>query len=416
MNAEWKGFAALTTLAAGTVGIGLVACSSSSSSGGQPPPAVDAGVQFCAPTCTAASDCPNPMAEVCSSNGVCAPAPGTFPNAECESSALDGCIAGSTCAINEAVCGSKSTCLPMGNNMGQAVQNFRLRRLTVNSPASLAKGFVQKAVLDKGIDLHADGTMLNGAATPQCGEHGDGAFNWLITLDTGAKTVKTGGAPPSVDPFGVGYCYANGTLGGIAVAPITNVSYTMNPDGTLGAGPVANLNVPIFVHGDVNNVVVLPLHNANFSEVKISTDGNCIGSFNTGALDNSCNDVSRDDCSKWHTDGALGGYISLEESDKVAVQDLNATLCVLLTSSTGVVPATGGVMCGATPCPACKRDASGKIAFQGDYCSTTKAAGGCADSFWLSATFAASAVKINDGTGVAQCAGGGPPPVDGGTD
>jgi hypothetical protein len=30
----------------------------------------------------------------------------------------------------------------------------------------------------------------------------------------------------------------------------------------------------------------------------------------------------------------------------------------------------------------------------GDYCSTTQSPGGCNDSVWLSATFAANAVKI----------------------
>ena len=31
---------------------------------------------------------------------------------------------------------------------------------------------------------------------------------------------------------------------------------------------------------------------------------------------------------------------------------------------------------------------------KGDYCSTTKSAGGCQDSFWLAATLAASAAEV----------------------
>jgi hypothetical protein len=295
----------------------------------------------------------------------------------------------------------------MGNNTGKTTQDFRLRRLNATSPASLAKGFIQKAVLDQGISLHANGTMIDGGpATPQCGENGDGAFNWLIRLDTTAKTVLTGGAPPSPDPFNTGYCFAQGTIGGNAVQPIT-LTYTTNPDGTLSAGPVPQLNVPIFVHGDLNNVVVLPIHQASFNEVKISQDANCIGGFNPNALDNGCGDLAPEDCSKWRTDGSLGGYISIEESDKVMVQDLSATLCVLLTASSGMSP---GVPCGSQTCLTCKKDASGNIAFKGDFCSQTMSPGGCGDSFWLSATFAASAVKINDGTGTPQCQGG--PPVD----
>jgi hypothetical protein len=44
----------------------------------------------------------------------------------------------------------------------------------------------------------------------------------------------------------------------------------------------------------------------------------------------------------------------------------------------------------------CKRDASGKILFQGDWCAATNqaATAGCADAVQVSATFAAQAVTI----------------------
>jgi hypothetical protein len=138
-------------------------------------------------------------------------------------------------------------------------------------------------------------------------------------------------------------------------------------------------------------MVVLPLRQATFRTVNLSRDGNCIGSYNVDALDDTCHD-SRDDCAKWNTDGALGAYVTLEDADQVDVEDLSASLCVLLTQSAGVAPVPPSTI------KRCMRDGSGNIAFKGDYCSTSNSAGGCQDSYWLSATFAASAVKIHDGT------------------
>ena len=41
----------------------------------------------------------------------------------------------------------------------------------------------------------------------------------------------------------------------------------------------------------------------------------------------------------------------------------------------------------------------------GDFCSETNQPGGCADSYWLAATFAASAVLVNDSPTNVQCTG-----------
>ena len=64
-------------------------------------------------------------------------------------------------------------------------------------------------------------------------------------------------------------------------------------------------------------------------------------------------------------------------------------MCVVLTGKKD--PATGR----------CPRDASGKLTVKGDYCSLTATPGGCADSYWFAATFAASAVTV-DQTGASQ--------------
>ena len=99
-------------------------------------------------------------------------------------------------------------------------------------------------------------------------------------------------------------------------------------------------------------------------------------------------------CPKWFTNGALAGYITLAEADKVCVSVLTESLCVLLTGSLGVACN----VCGGASDKCC-----GAADFmKGDYCSTTHAAGGCNDSDWLAATFAANAVKISNTTGSCQ--------------
>ncbi len=317
--------------------------------------------------------------------GACAATAGTFPEPTCASDTNPpSCPASNACMINEAQCGSKSTCMPLADNSSKQILDFRFRRLTVITPAALASGFIQNVVVDHGITLNAK----------QCGENGDGAFNWLIRIDKTTGMVTTGGAPPSTDPFGKGYCFAKTTASGsgIVVEPVTAKVNLMG--NTFSSDAVAKLNVPIFVNGDPNQLIILPLSNVSVSKVSFSADGNCIGGFNYAALDKDCVD-SRSDCSRWHTDGALGGFITLEEADNVPIPQLgNKTLCVMLTNST---PGPDGFHC--------KRDAANKIAFQGDYCSTTKSAGGCADSYWLAATFAASAVKINDTSADPLCNG-----------
>ena len=301
----------------------------------------------------------------------------TFPKPGCGELS---CAAptGATCAaLDEAKCGSKSTCLPMTDNAGKSVLDMRIRRLNVVAPPSLAAPLIQNVVVTKNIDLKA-----------ACGDTGNGAFNWLLRVDRTANTLTTGGAPPSADPFTDGYCFFRGRAGGIDVAPTVGaITFTGN---TFAAAPVDKLNIPIFINGDVNNVVVLPISYGTIKDVTISTDGNCIGSFNAGSLGADC---SESGCTKWTAGGTLAGYITLEEADGVDVADLSESLCVLITKSEKGADKK------------CLRDASGKIKASGDYCSTTRSAGGCADSYWMSATFAASATKITDGTGRAGCDG-----------
>jgi hypothetical protein len=333
---------------------------------------------------------PNPPT---GAGGACKAGPGEFPAANCDPSkaqcsASGICSGGKTsgCCKIEAKCGDQSTCMPMADNKGKSVLDLRMRRLNIAAPPTLKTTFIQNTVITNNLDLKANGK----GGTPACGEDGNGAFNWLLKIDKSAGTLTTGGAPPVNDPFGKGYCFYRQKRGNIAVESVTGaIKFTGD---TFDGDPVPKLNIPIFVNGDINNVVVLPLSDAKMKAVTVSPDGNCIGQFNPPGVTNDCtNDPT--ECQKWLTAGSLAAYITLEEADEVNVKDLQMSLCVVLTDS-----ATEAVD------HKCKRE-GGKIAYKGDYCSTSKQAGDCADSFWLAATFAASAATINDGADTPECQG-----------
>lgn len=330
---------------------------------------------------------PNPPTGV---GGACAAAPGAFPTADCdgsENTCTGGiCTTGTGCCKVEAKCGDTTTCMPLADNAGKPAADFRMRRLTVVAPPTLATTFVQNVVINQGVDLAANGK----GGTPACGESGDEGFNWLIRVNKTAGTMTTGGAPPPANSFIGGYCFFNSTVGGLPVQPET-VKITYNGD-SFDSDPIPKLNVPIFVNGLLSAGVVLPLRSAVLKNVTVSDNNNCIGKFQAAALDKTCNeDVSQ--CLKWKTAGSLGGFITIEESDQVYVSPLAESLCVLLTGSPK--DANGK----------CQRGSDGTIALKGDYCSTTQSAGGCQDSFWLAATFAASAALVTDGADVPECHG-----------
>ena len=308
----------------------------------------------------------------------CTAKPGQFPAANCELSE-NKCTPVRGCVIDEAKCGSASTCLPMKASSSTSVLDFRLRRLNVIAPPSLAYAtspVVQTVLINDSLSLNAKA----------CGELGKGSFNWLLRLDNEKGMITTGGAPPSVDPFGSGYCFFDHAIGAIDVRPAT-----VRARATAGgyeSDAIAKLNMPIFLDNTGTSVILLPLSSAVLKNVAVSSDGSCIGAFNASALDADCfEDLST--CSKWKTGGSVGAFISLEDADAIFIKELNSSLCVLLTQS--------------APAKACPRDAAGKISARGDYCSTSQGPGACADSSWFAATFAASAVHVDDAAADPRC-------------
>lgn len=318
--------------------------------------------------------------------GACAAAPGELPAPDCDSSE-NVCESRPGCVIDEARCGSKSTCLPIGDNKGKDVLDFRIRRLKIATPEALAGELIQNTVVTLNIDL----------AEKSCGELGKGLFTWLLRVDKKNNTLITGGAPPPTDAIGQGFCFARFDLGPTRVEPITSrIELTGDKFRSLDK---QKIKIPIFLNEDVESVILLPITDVVVDGVTISDDGNCIGHLNEVALDPQCFDDSL--CSKWQTSGSLGGYITLEEADQVKIRDLNnKSLCSFL----------------AGEADSCARDGAGKILFKGDFCSTDKQPGSCADSVWLAATFAASAAKIFDGQGTVPGCSGVATGVDAGLD
>lgn len=212
---------------------------------------------------------------------------------------------------------------------------------------------------------------------PTCGENGSGTVNWLLSVNKSAGTVVTGGAPYSSDPFVKGYCYVDSTIASTAVSPVT-LAATWSGS-TFSTSPAsATLYLPLFSsQTDYNDVTFLPIRGLSFQNVTVSADDNCIGTVNNDSLQaGSCTDgdpAGPQSCSRWRTAGSLGGYITLADANKVNVIQLDETLYALLTSmhSNGKCPASALTT--------------------GDYCSKTLMPGGCQDSVWISASFAASA-------------------------
>jgi hypothetical protein len=308
------------------------------------------------------------------------PAPNCFPPPGSSGTSLS-CVKSSsgTCSLGDpSTCGATS-CLPLTTNVAP-IYDFRMAALTVIAPSTLSSSFIQNDIVTKGVTLNA----------PQCGygpasDGGPtGAFNWLLQVDKKAGTLKTGGGGPVSDPYASGYCFVKGTFSGNDVNPLTlPITFTGNAFSTTGPAPQV-LNVPIFLSATMlATPVILPIRGAVLKDVGISPDGNCIGDLNPewpSAAGSMCDNPLPPSCPKWFTNGALAGYMTLADANQVPVPVLGktATLCGVLVESVGL-----GNACTASDLN------------MGDYSSPD---GTPNDSVWLSATFAANAVKIHEST------------------
>ena len=195
--------------------------------------------------------------------GACNAEPGQLPAPDCDNS-QQSCDPVPGCEIDEARCGSKSTCLPIGDNKGKQVLDFRIRRLNIATPPALAGSFIQNTVVNLNIDLNEK----------TCGELGKGLFTWLLQVDRANNRLITGGAAPASDPIGQGFCFARFDLNGQHVEPI-DVPVKFEGDKFTATGSL-DLRIPIFLNEQLASAILLPISNAQLKDVSISADGNCI--------------------------------------------------------------------------------------------------------------------------------------------
>ncbi len=290
----------------------------------------------------------------------------------------DACYPGAQCPQV-----AQSECVSLVDNTNATQFTLRMADLKLTAPPALAKGIVT-TILQNGVTMNLENCNLSGGGT----------FSWLLQFNTGTGLFKTGGAKPAADPT-QGYSFVNETItqNGTAfkIAPITASAALTN--GAFAVTMGQSVILPIYLDLAATSVIFLPLRDAKFSGT-VSANRSCIGKFNSAGLDPADGCIADDTTPLFigkdgaaNSDGAIEGYITLEEADKVFVTQFGQTLCVLLSGNSATYGNGGG------PFTQCKR-AGGKIVFQGDWCDVTNDAS-CKDSLRFGAGFSASGVKAN---------------------
>ncbi len=298
---------------------------------------------------------------------------------------------GGTCAPGEGCPAAKTDCIGLVDNSGKTSFALRISHLTVSKPTALTDPLV-KSLLDSGVSINLASCKAQTTAAdplfPSASDGITGSFSWILQFDTTTGKLKTGGAKPQADPT-QGYCFVNETVQGFAIAPF-------EVDAPISGGKFEitmpkDVTVPVYSDIKASSVILLPLRGVRIHDATISSDNNCIGTFNASGLlpSNSC--LASSDTPQYIDGASLDGFVTLEDADKVAISQLNGkSLCLLLTGNDTMWGDGAGK---------CARDTMGKIKFQGDWCSTTNAAAdaSCADAISLGAKFSASSVAVQPG-------------------
>jgi hypothetical protein len=279
--------------------------------------------------------------------------------------------------LREACEAVESECVALADNAGKSRFALRIAQLSLTTPPSFAQGPLRKVV--------ADATQINSCL------NGLGTFNWLIELDTAAGTLRTGSAKPVNDPL-QGYCFSDETLEhegqSFEIRPATAAAQL---DGSsLTAEPIPALDLLFYLDAGASTAAILPLRSVRFVEARLSSDQQCIGSYDAASLstDNGCE--PQVDGETFVNGGKVEAVITLEDADQVIVRSQKKSLCVMISGA----PQDFGD--GADPVERCLRDAAGNIVLQGDWCAATDApaTAECADAVRLGADMAASAVRL----------------------
>jgi len=291
-----------------------------------------------------------------------------------------------TCELTDKCVTADPTCVAIVDNKDKMQFGLRMSQILISKPVTLGPSkFVGKTVAS-GVSWKRPDCYLNGDAA-------GGNFSWLLHIDLATNTVCTGGAKPPVAAED-GYSFVNEMLTQAGQTfDIKPIKFSA-PELAMGKFSVAvadaqDIIVPIYTAEGAP--ILLPLRKARITNATLSSNNNCVGSFNGSGLDpfNNCGPSPVDNQFSFNNGGSLEGYITLEDADDIVVDLANASLCALLTEDGD----------GAMPTSKCNRDAMGKIMYKGDWCDATNAAADatCADAVQLAADFAASAVQINGG-------------------
>ena len=229
-------------------------------------------------------------------------------------------------------------------------------------------------------------------ADAACNLNGSGTLSWLLRFDTVAGTLQTGGAKPSMAPSGP-YAFVDQMLTqGSTTFHIQPVTAPAPLSATCAFGAsLGDLVFPMYLDAAATQVVLLPLRALRFHDAAMSADQGCIGRFDAAGLD-PANGCAPDSTHPLFLDGgALDAFMTLEQTDTVVIASLNETLCVTLSGNASMYGTKN-----ASGLTVCKRDASNKIIYPGDWCAATNAAASptCSDAVELQASFAAQAVTI----------------------
>ncbi len=285
------------------------------------------------------------------------------------------------CTPTAAECNTQiAECLPVHDNAGAPSFGLRMADLALTAPPSLTKGLV-KSVIANGVT----------PAQPACNLNGGGTFSWLLAFDTGAGTVKTGGAKPAANPA-AGYTFVDQnypiTGGMLHVTPVTltaPLNAACSTDSSAG-----DVNMPVYLDFQASQVVLFPLRQARFVNLTVSGNHDCIGKYNAAGLDPAGGCLADQQTPAFFPDAQVVAMINLENADSIPIAALGQSLCVVLSGDAAIYGD------GAQPTVHCKR-VNGKILFQGDWCTATNQAASalCKDALYFAGAFAASGVIIN---------------------
>ncbi len=240
-------------------------------------------------------------------------------------------------------------CIGLVSNQSLTKFGLRLSELDLTAPASFTTGIVGQVVA---------GAVL--PSVPACNIQGSATFSWLLQFDTVAGTLKTGGARPVTNP-NLGYSFddemiTQGTTT-FHIQPVTYPGVTPDAAGTFSVTIGQDLVMPIFLDAAGTSVVLLPMHAVRLVMGTLSSNQDCIGSYDAAGLQPANNCQPDATTPEFLDGGSLDGYITLEDADTVVIATLGESLCVLLSGNAAMY----GMTKPGSNVTVCKRDPNNQI-------------------------------------------------------